>query len=101
MDYNIMDLFAYPTIFLTVFFGFITLLTVLGTFYNVYKGFRYLYLITYKRSPKLIIDAEEKTSVYYEYDASLKKYVRNDNAIYDKNDPNIYKIEIFGHILSF
>ena len=95
MDY--MHYFAYPTIFVTIFMMFITFIVICG----IGRSFKYLYFITYKRYPKLIRDVENKTSTYYEYDHSLKKYVRNDTAVYDENDPKIYKIDIFEHHMSF
>lgn len=96
MEYA-MTFFTYPSIFITVFMIFILFILIAGAV----QGMKYLYLVTYKHSPKLVTDVEEGTSVYYEYDGALKKYVRNDLAIYDKNDPKIYKIDITGHIMSF
>ena len=92
-----MKFFTYPSIFITVFMIFILFILIAGGL----QGIKYLYLVTYKHSPKLVTDVEADTSVYYEYDTSLKKYVRNDLAIYDKDDPKIYKIDITGHIMSF
>lgn len=96
MEYA-MTFFTYPSIFITFFMLFILFILIAGSL----KGLSYLYLVTYKHSPKLVTDVEAETSVYYEYDTALKKYVRNDLAIYDKNDPKIYKIYITGHIMSF
>ncbi len=96
MEYA-MTFFTYPTVFITVFMIFIVFLLIGG----LLKGLAYLYFVTYMHSPKLVTDVEAETSVYYEYDKALKKYVRNDLAIYDKNDPKIYKIDITGHMMSF
>lgn len=96
MEYA-MTFFTYPTVFVTVFMIFIMFILICG----LLDGLAYLYFVTFMHSPKLVTDVDAGTSVYYEYNRALKKYVRNDLAVYDKNDPKIYKIDIMDHFMSF